>query len=270
VDYSAIDDSLIQKYLADNNITTAKKQASGLYFLPVQTNPNAAQITTGKTVAVFYTGHLLDAAGTVFDASSQHNDEALIFTAGAGQLIKGFDEGIGLMHIGDKAQLLIPSGLAYGNRQAGSIAPNSVLRFEVEAVEVATADDRKIVNYLNNNNITTAQKQPSGIYFQPLTTNPAGLAATSGRTASVLYTGYLMDASGKVFDASTQHNNVPYTFVVGNGSVPGFDAGIALMHKGERAQIFIPSEQAYGARGSGTAITPFQSLRFVVELVDVQ
>ncbi|MBJ6109170.1 FKBP-type peptidyl-prolyl cis-trans isomerase [Hymenobacter sp. BT523] len=270
-DYSGIDEDLIKKYLADHNITTARRQASGLYFLPVQTNAAAVQVKAGATVSVLYTGHLLDAAGTVFDASSQHNNVPLTFTVGSGQIISGFDEGIALMHIGDKAELLIPSALAYGNRVVGNIPANSVLRFEVEVVDNAVVEDNLIKKYLTDNNITTAQKQASGLYYLPVLANPGGTPAATGKTVSVLYTGHLMDATGTVFDASSQHNNTPIQFVIGSGQVIlGFDAGIALMRKGEKAQLIIPSALAYGARGVPPTIPANSVLRFEVELVDVQ
>ena len=267
VDYSGIDDDLIKKYLADNNITTAQKQPSGLYFLPVQTNLNAPRVTIGSTVSVLYTGHLLDAAGTVFDASSQHNNVPLKYVVGAGQVIPGFDEGVFLMRVGDKAELLVPSGLAYGNKGSGKIGPNQVLRFEIEVLDL---EDIAIRKYLTDNNITTAVKQPTGFYFQPLTTNPGGTPVSTGKTVSVLYTGRFFDANGTVFDASSQHGNTPLNFVVGgNQVIAGFEAGVALMRKGERAQLLLPSALAYGARGNGT-IPPNTPLRFEVELVDVQ
>lgn len=135
-DYSAVDDAAITKYLAANSITTAQKQASGLYFVPTTTNPAGVQATAGKTVSVLYTGRLLN--GTVFDASSQHSNVPISFVLGRGQVIAGWDEGIALMRKGEKATLLIPSALAYGPTGAGSgtIPANSVLRFEVELVDV--------------------------------------------------------------------------------------------------------------------------------------
>ena len=136
-DYTVIDEGLIKKYLADNAIITAQRQPSGLYFVPVTTNATARQALAGNTVSVLYTGYLLDANRTVFDASSRNGNKPLTFVLGRGQVIPGFDNGIALMHKGDKAQLLIPSGQAYGERGAGtSIPPNAVLRFEVELVDV--------------------------------------------------------------------------------------------------------------------------------------
>lgn len=134
-DFSAADDATIQKYLADNNITNAKKQTSGLYYIPVITNPNGLPATAGRKVSVLYTGTLLN--GTVFDATSQRNNTPFTFTLGIGQVIRGWDEGIALMKKNEKSILLIPSGMAYGaNPPSSAIPPNAILRFEVEVTNI--------------------------------------------------------------------------------------------------------------------------------------
>lgn len=130
----AVDEAIIQKYVAAKGLTGAQRQPSGLYFVPVTTNAAAAQAKAGNTVSVLYTGQLLD--GTVFDASSRNGNTPITFTLGTGQVIKGWDEGIALMHKGEKSTLLIPSALAYGAAGRGSIPPNAVLRFDVELVDV--------------------------------------------------------------------------------------------------------------------------------------
>jgi peptidylprolyl isomerase len=84
-------------------------------------------------VKVHYTGKLLD--GTKFD-SSVDRGEPFGFTLGKGQVIKGWDEGIGLMNVGGKATLIIPSSIAYGDRDMGTIPPYSTLVFDVELLEV--------------------------------------------------------------------------------------------------------------------------------------
>lgn len=271
-DYSERDQGLIKEYLSTNKIATAQMQASGLYFLPVTTNLTATKVALGSTVSVLYTAHLLDATGSVFDASSRHGNVPITFTVGALQLIAGFEEGVSLMHIGDKAELLIPSGLAYGASTANNVIPaHSVVRFEVEVVDYAAVDDNLISAYLTSKSITTAQKQPSGLYFLPITTNVNAVRATAGTTATVLYTGRLLDAAGTVFDASSMRNNTPLNFLMGSKQlISGFEEGVALMHKGDRAELLIPSALAYGPRGAGTAITPNTVLRFEVELVDVK
>ena len=133
--YAGVDEDIIKKYLADKSITTAQRQPSGLYYLPVTANAAGTRAVPGKTVSVLYTGRFLD--GRVFDSTSSRNNAPFTFVLGARQVITGWDEGIALMRKGEKAELLIPSAMAYGSRGSGaSIPPNTVLRFEVELVEV--------------------------------------------------------------------------------------------------------------------------------------
>jgi hypothetical protein len=89
---------------------------------------------SGKNVIVHYTGYLED--GTKFD-SSVDRGQPFSFTLGAGQVIKGWDEGIAKLKVGTKAILLIPASLGYGSRGAGGvIPPNATLFFEVELLGV--------------------------------------------------------------------------------------------------------------------------------------
>ena len=270
-DYSAADDATITKYLADNSISTAQKQPSGLYYVPLATNATAPQATVGTAASIRYTGRLLN--GTVFDASSKPGNRTINFIVGNGAYIAGLEEGTSLMHLGDSAVFLVPSGLALGPNSTATIPPNSILRFNVKLTDVAPSltvlDDRAIQNYLAANKITTAQKQPSGLYFVPVTTNATAAPATTGKTVSVLYTGKLLD--GTVFDATSQRGNAPYSFTVGAGqSILGFDQGISLMHKGDKATLLMPSALAYGAKGSGSGIPPNSVLSFDVEVTEVK
>ena len=135
--------------------------------------------------------------------------------------------------------------------------------------DAVLSDEETIKQYLSNNGVTTAQRQASGLYYVPVTTNTGGTRAVAGKTVSVLYTGALMD--GTVFDASSKHGNVPISFVLGQGQViQGWDEGIALMRKGEKATLLIPSALGYGARGAGSSIPANAVLRFEVELTDVK
>jgi FKBP-type peptidyl-prolyl cis-trans isomerase len=109
------------------------KTASGLEYIEVEAG-TGAQAESGKTVSVHYTGKFQD--GKVFDSSVSRGDP-ITFRLGVGQVIKGWDEGIALMKVGGKAQLIIPSALGYGERGAGGvIPPNATLVFDVELVAV--------------------------------------------------------------------------------------------------------------------------------------
>jgi FKBP-type peptidyl-prolyl cis-trans isomerase FkpA len=90
----------------------------------------------GMKVTVNYTGWLTD--GTKFDSSYDPGRQPLQFTIGAGQVIRGWDEGVKGMRVGGRRKLTIPPDLAYGERgYPGAIPPNSTLVFEVEFLGVA-------------------------------------------------------------------------------------------------------------------------------------
>ena len=106
---------------------------SGLRYQVIQKG-DGAKAEKGKTVSVHYKGQLLD--GTVFDSSYKRN-QPIDFPLGVGQVIPGWDEGIALLNVGDKARFVIPSDLAYGSRGAGGvIPPNATLIFDVELINV--------------------------------------------------------------------------------------------------------------------------------------
>ncbi len=106
---------------------------SGLRIKITEKGDGATQAKAGQTVSVHYTGTLVN--GKKFD-SSVDRGEPISFALGRGQVIKGWDEGIAMMKVGDKARLVIPPDLAYGSRGQGPIPANSWLIFDVELVDI--------------------------------------------------------------------------------------------------------------------------------------
>lgn len=115
---------------APTTITTA----SGLQYVVLK-DGDGAVAKAGQTVSVHYTGWLTN--GTKFD-SSVDRGTPIQFLLGAGKVIKGWDEGVAGMKVGEKRKLIIPSNLAYGDQNVGGglIPPNSTLVFDVELVGV--------------------------------------------------------------------------------------------------------------------------------------
>ncbi|MDZ4720619.1 MAG: FKBP-type peptidyl-prolyl cis-trans isomerase [Roseiflexaceae bacterium] len=97
-------------------------------------NGTGTEAKAGNVVSVHYTGWLT--TGKKFD-SSLDRGQPFSFTLGKGQVIKGWDQGVATMKVGDKIKLTIPPELGYGARGAGNvIPPNAILIFEVELLDV--------------------------------------------------------------------------------------------------------------------------------------
>jgi len=117
------------KKMAEQTMTTE----SGLKYLDM-TVGTGRLAELGDTASVHYTGWLAD--GKKFD-SSVDRKEPFSFRLGAGQVIKGWDEGVMGMKIGGKRKLTIPPQLGYGARGAGGvIPPNATLTFDVELLDL--------------------------------------------------------------------------------------------------------------------------------------
>jgi FKBP-type peptidyl-prolyl cis-trans isomerase len=109
------------------------KTESGLRYKMIQKG-SGKQAESGKTVSVHYQGSLDN--GKVFD-SSYPRKKPIEFKLGQGQVIEGWDEGIALLKVGDKARFVIPSYLGYGSSGAGGvIPPDATLIFDVELMDV--------------------------------------------------------------------------------------------------------------------------------------
>jgi peptidylprolyl isomerase len=108
------------------------KTASGLQYIDIEQGKGPSP-SAGSTVIVHYTGWLLNKKK--FD-SSLDRGQPFDFVLGAGQVIKGWDEGVATMRVGGKRRLVIPANLAYGARGAGdAVPPNSTLVFDVQLLK---------------------------------------------------------------------------------------------------------------------------------------
>lgn len=114
--------------------TEAVNQPVQLAAEILQEGTGDAQVKAGDSITVHYTGWL--ANGTKFD-SSLDRGQPFTVTAGVGQVISGWDQGVLGMKVGEKRKLTIPANLAYGEAGLGEvIPPNSDLTFEVELLSI--------------------------------------------------------------------------------------------------------------------------------------
>lgn len=121
-----------KEYLAFNKTQEGVLETdSGLQYKVITKGQGEDHPTRTSKVKVHYHGTLID--GTVFDSSV---DRGQPISFGLNQVISGWTEGVQLMVEGDKMQFVIPSHLAYGNRNAGKITAGSTLIFEVELLAI--------------------------------------------------------------------------------------------------------------------------------------
>ncbi|MFT4062912.1 MAG: FKBP-type peptidyl-prolyl cis-trans isomerase [Edaphocola sp.] len=165
---------------------------------------------------------------------------------------------VGLVGIKSKAELEAERKLA--QEQAEAMAK----------VQRAT-DDSLIQDYLKSKGIANAQKTASGLYYT-IHEPGAGENAKVGQKVTVNYTGQLVN--GEKFDSNVDSafgHVQPFTFDLGKHSViQGWDEGVALLNKGAKATLYIPSALGYGPRAAGPKIPANSVLVFDIELVEMQ
>ena len=246
---------------AEEDVLTTE---SGLKYVMIEEGSGETP-ESGSMVQVHYTGALED--GTKFD-SSYDRGEPIQFQLGVGQVIPGWDEGIGLLKVGGKAKLIIPPELAYGEQGAGGvIPPNATLLFDVELLGVAPAPPPppEAPTEVSEADFTETD---TGLKYYDLEEG-TGAAPTAGKQVRVHYTGWL-ESDGTMFDSSLLRAR-PFEFVIGAGQViPGWDEGVATMKVGGIRQLVIPADLGYGSQGAGGVIPPDAILVFEVELLDVE
>ncbi len=117
----------INNYITEKNLTITETTSSGLRFILTKANATGAALNKGQTVTVKYAGKLL--SGKQFDAGT------FDFVLGGGRVIKGFDEGIAKLKVGEAGTLIFPSSLGYGALGAGGDIPgNTPLLFDIEVI----------------------------------------------------------------------------------------------------------------------------------------
>jgi FKBP-type peptidyl-prolyl cis-trans isomerase len=208
----------------------------------------AAEI--GQIVTVNYTGTLPD--GTTFDSTT--GKDPFSFILGVGLVIQGWDKGILGMKEGGTRELTIPPTLGYGNRTAGPIPANSILKFKVDLVRIEPKVTKKIL------------------------TKGAGPIAKVGDIVSVNLSGGVKDAK-PIFDSSDQ--KAPIRIKLGLSPIPiGLTSALLGMQAGETCEALLPPSVAFKDKGvppadengvkAGTLVPPNSTMDFKIEVVKIE
>ena len=243
--------------VAEGPITTE----SGLVYEVLEPGEGPAP-EPGDIVSIHFAATLED--GTEVGNSYEGGQPGRI-VLGKGSTLPGLDEGVALMHEGEKAKLVIPPELALGEQGStdGLVPPNATLIFEVELISIQEGAPEAPTAAEEADYVTTE----SGLKVHDFVVGD-GPSPETGQTVSVHYTGWLED--GTKFDSSLDRGQ-PFTFSIGMGQViAGWDEGVATMKVGGKRQLVIPGELGYGEGGFGNVIPPNATLIFEVELLDVQ
>jgi len=215
----------------------------------------------GDRVRTLYVGKLMN--DTVFDASYLHNNFVLMFHPGRGnEVIAGWDTVFKYLHAGDKAIMKLPAKYGYGAQAGRGIPANSDLKFEVEVIDVL--EKPTPWNSKGKDTITT----PSGLKIVMFESHPDSALPKKGQTVTVDYSGFLLN--GSMFDSSVDRGQ-PYSYAVGIAPmIAGWAEAINLLHEGEKAQIIVPYQLAYGANGRPPIIPGKSDLIFDMHLIDIK
>ena len=200
--------------------------------------------------------------------------------------IPTIDDALAGMHVGDSALFLVSAESFYVTTKRGalpkSFRQDDMLKFFVKVKDVLTLgnyqskleekshssakmEESLLKRYLLHGNVKV-EPTADGLYYVEREKG-TGEKPQAGDKVTVNYTGTFID--GKPFDSSLERGE-PFSFRFGVGEViPGWDEGIAMMRKGGKAQLIIPSNLAYGSQGKGP-IPPYSTLIFDIELVDIQ
>lgn len=209
--------------------------------------------------------------------------EPLVVDARKGVFKGSFENALYQLSEGDSATVFVSADSMFARMQQplpGGLAKGSDLKFTVVMRKIMTqaqyADSIKekmakegevIKSYVDENLAGAIPLDDTGIYYK-ITTNGSGSTPERGNRVSLNYLGKLMN--GKVFD-QTREGAAPFEFQVGMGFViPGWDAMVLKMKKGDKLTCVIPSALGYGEQGAGGAIPPFSPLVFDMELLDIK
>lgn len=219
--------------------------------------------TPYNEVTMQFTGYVVNKKGykRVFQ-SSLTNSTLAIFQLGTGRMVKGLDEGIQTMRIGEKATFIVPPNLGFGKEDSGIIPGNSTVYFDIELLNSVNP----FFHPLNKDTIFGK----NGIKILPVL-RKEGKKISTEDVVLFDYVGYFIDSIGHpiIFDKSIEHGTSAVLRPGSKGLFPGLGEGLTYLTNGEKAIIYVPSKLAFGSKGKGI-IPPNKALIYDVHIIQTQ
>lgn len=214
-------------------------------------------------VTMQFTGYVLNKKGykRVFQ-SSLTNSTFATFQLAAGRMVKGLDEGIQTMKVGEKATFIVPPKLGFGKEESGIIPGNSTLYFDIELLNCGDPF------YHTTNQDTIFGK--NGVKILPVL-KQAGKKISMEDVVLFDYIAYFNDSLGHpiIFDKSTERGASAVLRPGAKGLFPGLSEGLTCLTNGEKAIVYVPAKLAFGNKGKGI-IPPNTTIIYDVHIVQTQ
>jgi FKBP-type peptidyl-prolyl cis-trans isomerase FkpA len=270
--------SVLESYLESEGID-AEPTESGLYYIENEEGTgrtpapgdyvqiNYSLYTIGDNQLVYSTVEEIAEEWGIYDDRILYGPNKIIRK----DIVKGMDEGLGLMKEGGKATLIFNSDLGYGSEPRDLISPFTSLRIDVELLEVIKDpienEYKKTREFISSFSLME-QATDFGIYFTE-TEKPNTDAANFEKKDSVI-----IEIIGKLLDGRVFYTNPNFKFQIGTNTrdvTPGLNEGLTYMREGSKAIIIVPYDKGFGAAGlqryNGyvkTPIPPYSTLVYEV------
>lgn len=275
-----------------------KKTKDGLEYKIVKDAPGDKSPKLGDIVELHIVTKIGDTA--LFESRKVNNNQPVSFPLMASAFKGDMPEGVMMMTVGDSAVFHVSldsikktgaqiqpwmterlKGKNYieydvvlagikSQAEAQAEAQKQMQEAQAHAGQQKEIDDKIMQDYFTKNNIKPT-KTASGVYYV-ISKQGSGDKPKVGQQVTVMYTGKTLD--GKTFDSNIDpqfKHTEPLPFVIGAGQViPGWDEGVALLNKGSKATLYIPSPLAYGPEGRAPMIPANAILMFDVEVKDIK
>lgn len=237
----------------------AKTTSSGLQYLEEVAGSGAAP-AAGDLITMNFIASLADGTELV---NTYTDGQPATVVWGKGNLLPGWEEGVGLMKAGGKAKLLLPPELAFGVEGTGSIPANSQIVLEVELLKVEAPP---VPTTVSADKLTTSS---TGLQYYDIKVGD-GKEAADKTTVFTDYTIWVKSETGYDFISASKGDS-PISFVVGRGDTvfPGWEEGVTGMKVGGKRLLVVPPELALGEQGGGS-IPANSTLVLEITLTDVK